>query len=109
MFKGSSLFSGLLVFGICVPLALFLGYLLATPLEATSMVFMSLTLFLLISPILLKWHHEALIISWNLALVAFFLPGTPAVGYLVGGLSLFFSAAKRALLRRSHPHPVSHR
>jgi hypothetical protein len=102
MFKGSSLFSGLLAFGICVPLALFLGYLLATPLEPTSMVFVSLMLFLLVSPILLKWHHEALIVSWNLALAAFFLPGAPAVGYLVGGLSLFFSAAKRALLRQAN-------
>lgn len=103
MSKDSSLYSGLLVFGICVPLALFLGYLLATPLEATSMVFISLTLFLLLSPILLKWHHEALIISWNLALVAFFLPGSPAVGYLVGGLSLVFSVAKRTLLHQGSP------
>jgi hypothetical protein len=102
MAKESSLFSGLLVFGICVPLAVFLGYLLATPLEATSMVFIAFTLFLLLLPILLKWHHEALIISWNLALVAFFLPGAPAVGYLVGGLSLLFSVAKRTLLRQAN-------
>lgn len=101
MSKESSLFSGLLVFGICVPLAIFLGYLLATPLEATSMVFVVTTVFLLLIPILLKWHHEALIISWNLALVVFFLPGSPAVGYLVGGLSLLFSVAKRALLQQA--------
>lgn len=101
MSKESSLFSGLMVFGICVPVALFLGYMLATPLEATSMVIIALTLFLLLIPILLKWHHEALIISWNLALVAFFLPGSPAVGYLVGGLSLLFSVAKRTLLRQA--------
>src|SRR5579862_4580033 len=101
MSKDSSLFSGLLVFGVCVPLAVFLGYLLATPLEATSMVFIAFTLFLLLSPILLKWHHEALIISWNLAVVAFFLPGTPAVGYIAAALSLFFSVAKRTLLRQA--------
>jgi hypothetical protein len=103
MFKGSSLFSLLMVFGICVPLAIFLGYLLATPLEATSMVFIAMTLFLLVTPILLKWHHEALIISWNLAVVAFFLPGSPSVGYLVGGLSLVFSVAKRTLLHEGSP------
>src|SRR5258708_40334973 len=101
MFKGSSLFSGLLVFGICVPVALFLGYLLATPSEATSMVWIALALFLLLLPLMLKWHHEALIISWNLALVAFFLPGSPPVGNLVVGLSLFFSRTKRTLLRRA--------
>jgi hypothetical protein len=101
MSKDSSLLSGLLVFGICVPLAVFIGYLLATPLEATSMVFVVMTLFLLLLPILLKWHHEALIITWNLALVAFFVPGSPPVGYLVGGLSLFFTMAKRTLLRQA--------
>jgi hypothetical protein len=54
------------------------------------------------TPILLKWHHEALIMTWNVCLVAFFLPGAPAVGYVVGGLSLLFSAAKRALLRQGN-------
>ena len=95
-------FSGLLVFGICVPLALFLGYELATPSDLSSMFWVGLTFFLLFIPILLKWHHEALIITWNVSLVAFFLPGAPAVGYLVGGLSLFFAAAKRALLREGN-------
>jgi hypothetical protein len=103
MSKDSSLLSGLLVFGICVPLAIFLGYQLATPLESTSLVFIALTVFLLLIPIMLKWHHEALIISWNIALVAFFLPGAPMVGYLVGGLSLIFSVAKRALLHQASP------
>jgi hypothetical protein len=60
-----------------------------------------MTLFLLLIPILLKWHHEALIVSWNLAIVAFFLPGSPAVGYLAGGLSLFFAVAKRTLLKQA--------
>lgn len=95
--------SGLLVFAIIVPLAIFLGYLLATPMEATSMVWVAMTLFLLLSPILLKWHHELLIVSWNLALVVFFLPGAPAVGYLAGGLSLLFFLGKRALLKEANP------
>lgn len=102
MSKESTLSRGLLVFGICVPVALFLGYELATPTDPSSLIWVGMTLFLLFVPILLKWHHEALIISWNLALVAFFLPGAPGVGYLVGGLSLFFAAAKRALLREGN-------
>jgi hypothetical protein len=102
MSKESSLLQGLLVFGICVPLALFLGYELATPLDQGSLFSIGLILFLLFIPILLKWHHEALIITWNIFLVAFFLPGAPAVGFLAGGLSLLFSATKRALLRQGH-------
>lgn len=102
MSKESSLFRGVLVFGICLPLALFLGYQAATPSDPTSVVWIGLTVFLLFIPILLKWHHEALIIAWNAGLVAFFLPGSPAVGYLVGGLSLLVSAAKRALLRQGN-------
>lgn len=75
---------------------------LATPTDPTSLVWVGLTLFFLFIPILLKWHHEALVLTWNVGLVAFFLPGGPAMGYLVGGLSLFFSAAKRALLRQGN-------
>lgn len=100
MSKESTLSRGLLVFGICVPLALFLGYQLATPMEGSSPIFLGFTLFLLFVPIMLKWHHEALIVAWNTCFVAFFLPGAPAVGYLVGGLSLFFAVAKRALARQ---------
>src|SRR3974390_2615356 len=100
MFKESSLIHALLVFGICVPLALFLGYELATPQDQTSLLSIGLILFALLIPILLKWHHDALIVTWNISLVAFFLPGAPAVGFLAGGLSLLFSAAKRALLRQ---------
>jgi hypothetical protein len=97
-----SSFGGLLVFAICVPAALFLGYLLATPSDPTSVIWIGLSLFLLSIPILLKWHHEALIITWNASLVAFFLPGTPAVGFLVGGMSLVIAAAKRALLQQGN-------
>src|ERR1044071_1064204 len=100
MFRESSLLHGLLVFGICVPLALFIGYELATPQE--SFFSIGLILFLLFIPVLLKFHHEALILTWNVYLVAFFLPGAPALGYFGAGLSLFFSAAKRALLRQGN-------
>ena len=97
-----SSFGGLLVFAICVPMALVLGYLLATPQDPTSLIWIGLSLFLLSLPILLKWHHEALIITWNASLVAFFLPGAPTVGFLVGGLSLLIAAAKRALLQEGN-------
>lgn len=96
------MFRALLAFGICVATALFIGYELATPMERTSMLSVGLVLFLLFVPILLKWHHEFLIITWNISLVAFFLPGTPALGYLAGGLSLLFSVAKRALLQQAN-------
>ena len=102
MSKESSLLQGLLVFGICVPLALFLGYELATPQNRASLFSIAMILFLLFIPILLKWHHALLIISWNMFLLAFFLPGAPAVGFLAGGLSLLFSVAKRTLLREGN-------
>jgi len=102
MSKDLSSFGGLLVFAICVPVALVIGYVVATPTDSSSLLWIGLTLFLLLLPIMLKWHHEALILTWNVSLVAFFLPGAPAVAYLVGGLSLLISAAKRALLQEGN-------
>jgi len=82
MTNASSLFRSLLVYTICVPLAVFLGYVMATgtsgaawPLfDPTTSIVVGLLLFLLVLPLLLRWHHAWLITSWNFSVVAFFLP-----------------------------------
>ena len=99
MSRETSIFRGLLIFGICIPLALFLGYQLANPLQRSSIFWIVLVLSLMLVPILLRWHHTLLIVTWNIALVAFLLPGRPQVGFLVGGVSLLFSVVRSAVVR----------
>ena len=86
-----------LVWLLVLPLALFLGYLLATPDDRMSFGAVGLVLFVLAIPLLLKWHYPVLIFSWNAALVPFFLPGRPDLWILMALISLTISVLRRTL------------
>src|ERR1044071_9643670 len=81
----------LIIFAVCAPLALLVGYLLATPDQYLSFGVVSLVLAGLCIPLLLRWHHPALILGWNANMTIFFLPGEPSFWMLLAGASLFFS------------------
>jgi O-Antigen ligase len=77
MSNASGLFRSLVVYGVCLPLAVTLGYLLANPFEFTTFTVVGLVLFALLIPIFLRFHHTWLIVTWNMSAVLFFLPGHP--------------------------------
>jgi len=77
----------LMIFAIIVPLAAFLGYLLSDP-DFGSWALIGGLICLLLSPILLRWHHLILVATWNLWMVVFFLPGTPPLWMLTTLISL---------------------
>src|SRR5216683_1193109 len=81
----------LIIFGICVPLALLVGYLLATPTDLTSFGAVGFLLLVLCIPLLLRWHYPMLIFFWNANMIVFFLPGQPSPWMLLAGVSLFLS------------------
>jgi hypothetical protein len=91
----------LLIYGICVPLAIYLGYLLATPLDLGTLMAVGFVLLVLVLPLLLRWHHPLLILSWNLNVVVFFLPGQPQLWLLMAGASLAIALVQRTLSRQS--------
>src|ERR1043166_2749776 len=82
----------LIVFGLLVPLAILVGYLLATPENVLSFLGVGLVILLVLTPILLRWHHSILIITWNMAVTVFFLPGQPSLWHLMalGSLGIAF-------------------
>lgn len=87
-----------LVFALVLPLALILGYLLATPYDISSLGMTGLVFLVLTLPLLLKWYHPLLFIFWNLPSMAFFLPGSPEMWMVVGAVGLTVSLAQRAML-----------
>lgn len=91
---------GLLIYGLCLPAAIFLGYLLATPLDWMSFVLILLLVLVPLVPVLLRWHHVLVIASWNLAAVLFFLPGRPYVWVVLALISVVLSATQRILSRQ---------
>jgi hypothetical protein len=82
-----------------IPLALILGFLAASPGEVTFML-IGMLLFFLALPLFLKWHHALLIIFWNSAFNAFFLPGQPYFWLLFGAISFSLSALSHIMGRK---------
>ena len=101
MSNASAVFRSLLIYGLCLPLAVFLGYLLATPFEGpTTLIVVALTLFVLTIPLLLRWHHAWLIATWNTTAMLFFLPGKPALWMGLAAASFTISILQYTLNRR---------
>jgi len=92
----------LLIYAICLPVAIFLGYLLASdnPLNYGTMWGIGMVLFFLALPLLLRWHHAFLIVSWNFGAVLFFLPGRPELWLAAAWISLTVSVIQYILNRR---------
>ncbi|MGD0812226.1 MAG: O-antigen ligase family protein [Verrucomicrobiota bacterium] len=87
---------------LAIPLALILGILAASPNELTFML-IGMLLFFLALPVFIKWHHFFLLISWNSAFSAFFLPGEPTFWLLFAGLSFGLSGLDHVMGRRPFP------
>jgi hypothetical protein len=94
-----SLPKSLFLFVFCLPLAVVLGVLLATPLDQTTMTVVGCGLLLLLTPFLLTGHHTLLILSWNALVNAFFLPGKPYIWMLMTAVSIFFIVLTTTLNR----------
>jgi hypothetical protein len=92
----------LFIFAACIPLAILLGIMLATPLDASSLMIVGIVFMVLLTPIMLKHHHGFLIFSWGAFMNAFFLPGQPPLWMLMAVLSLFFSILTRAVNRNNY-------
>lgn len=94
-----SIIRALLIYGLCLPLAVYLGYLLAMPLDRGSLMFLAFAILLPLIPILLRWHHVMLIMSWNMSMVLFFLPASPPLWIVMTAVSLGLTALQHILKR----------
>ena len=84
---------------LAIPLALILGILASSPDELTFML-LGMLLFFLALPLFLKWHHALLIVFWNSAFNAVFLPGQPAFWLIFAALSFGRSVLSYVMGRR---------
>lgn len=84
--------------------AVVMGYLVASPLALPTLAVTAAIPGVLLLPLVLRWHHVALIFSWNAALIFMFLPGQPALWIVVAFLSLGASVVTRTLSRGATIH-----
>jgi hypothetical protein len=85
-----------LIFGLCLPLAVLMGYVLAEPFESTSMTVLLMVVAVLVVPMLMRWYHPLLVVSWYLAAVTP-VPGTPYLWSTMSFLALLFAILNRSV------------
>ncbi|MGD1089271.1 MAG: hypothetical protein ABR955_11175 [Verrucomicrobiota bacterium] len=90
-----------ITFAVIVPLALVFGYLMTGPLDVSTLAVIGIVAAILIFPLLLRWHYPLLLLCWNLAAIAFFLPGSPSVCLVMIALSLGISVLQRMISKES--------
>jgi hypothetical protein len=81
----------LIAYAVAIPLALVLGYLVATP-DLTSVAVVAMVLFFLALPLVIQWHHALLIVAWNSAFMLGFMPGQPRLWLVLAGLAFGVAA-----------------
>jgi hypothetical protein len=99
MSNAFALFRSLVIYGVCLPLAIFIGYLLATPDDFASLSVVSLLLALMTIPLFLRWHYPLLILSLNMAGGFYLLPGQPTFALVMIGVSLGISVLGHVMNR----------
>src|SRR5690348_15668400 len=85
-----------LIMALCLPLAVIVGYFLAEPMTSGSLAIVVFVLTILAVPIMMKWYHPLMVLSWNSGIVMFLLPGPPTLW-----MCMAFGGMLFALLNRS--------
>jgi hypothetical protein len=86
-----------LIYALCLPLAVLIGYFLAEPLESGSIAIVVLVLSVLCLPLLMRWYHPLLVVSWNAIIVAVGVPGRPGIWMIMAMLGLLIAALNRSV------------
>lgn len=86
-----------LILLLLLPVALLLGYMLAGPVDYTSIAVYAGILGVILLPLILQYHHALLILSLNATVDIFFLPGKPHLWMLLALISLGFTFVARIL------------
>lgn len=89
----------LLIYALCIPLALFLGYQLSTPMTYESVATLGIVLMVLVTPLVLKWHRPLLFFAINASMM---IPvwGRPKLGLVMVAVSLGVSILQRTIQQR---------
>jgi hypothetical protein len=90
----------LLIYALVLPLAVLLGYMLATPTDFRSFAILAMAFSALSIPVLLRHHHFLLALTWNAAVIVFFLPGQPMLGTVLAFASLGIAIVTRTMSKK---------
>ena len=84
-----------LLFALCLPLAILLGYLLSDPMDPSNKLVGLLMLGVLSIPLLIRGYHATLVFAWNAAITPVFLPGQAFLWVPLAFLGIAFAIVNR--------------
>lgn len=102
MLNALTIIRSLIIYGLCLPLAVYLGYVVANPMDRTAFIVVLVVTALPLIPIVLRWHHLLLILSWNFSMVLFFVQGSPYLWMAMTATSLLLTILQQILKRDVH-------
>ena len=95
----------LIIYAICIPLAIFMGYLLTEvgnrP-DFSNLFIIGLVAAILGSPILIRWHYPIMVFGLGCPMYVFFLKGNPPLAQVVVLMSLGIAIIERTLNSDRH-------
>ena len=97
-----AIFRSLIVYAVCVPVAIFVGFTLANPMDYSTLGFYGVLIMLLLTPVLLRWHYPLLLLSWNMSMYLVFLPSRPVFWLPMVMVSLGISVLERIMNDDKH-------
>jgi O-Antigen ligase len=99
MSDSTAIVRALILYGIVLPLAILLGYLMVKlpDWDFPSLIVVGLICSIVCLPLFLKWHHQLLFLIWNCPAVIFFLPGRPELWMFLALASFTIVIIQRAL------------
>src|SRR5271170_8059157 len=102
MTNSFSLVRSLITYGVCLALAILVGYLSAnTATDFVSFLMVIALLGLLMVPLFLRWHYAWLLLAWNMDAVLFFVSGKPYLGWVMILVSFTISMLHYIIDRRA--------
>lgn len=100
MTDARTLLRSLLIYGICIPLALALGYLIANPLDLQGLTLIGAFFLILCMPLVIHYHYPFMLLAWNMGAVVFFLPGRMNLWMVAVAISFGVSFTHRIMDKR---------
>lgn len=96
----AALLRALAVYGVCGVLAIIIGVLMTNPMTYSALGFVGLVFAVLLLPVLLRWHHPIMIMTWGMPVSLFFIKGSPRLCLAMIFLSLVVSITERAVSQK---------
>ena len=90
-----------MIYAVILPLAIFTGWLVAGDMTKTSFTTLTAIIFVILLPVLLKFHYPILIFSWNTFITIFFLPGQPALWMVMAAINFGLAILNRIIRKQA--------